>query len=31
MLPFLFRSRRPKPTRSHRNTVSPQRVNMIVS
>jgi hypothetical protein len=29
MLPFLARSLGPKPTRSHRNTVWSQRVNMI--
>ena len=31
MLPFLGRSLRPKPTRSHRNTVSSQRVNIVTS
>ena len=31
MLPFLVRPLRPKRARSHRNTVSSQRVNMIIS
>jgi hypothetical protein len=31
MLPFLVRPLGPKRARSHRNTVSSQRVNMIIS
>ena len=30
MLPFIGRSRRPKSARSHRNTVSSQRVNRVI-
>jgi hypothetical protein len=31
MLPFLVRPLRPKRARSHRNTVSSQRVNIVIS